>query len=144
MEELSIGFTGTRQGMSEEQLQTVDFLITKLATKATNFHHGGCIGSDIQAAKIAQRIGLHIICHPSTFERTWGEPIYSEIRKPDDPLRRNITIVAESTWVIAAPLELREQSRGGTWQTIRRAWHVKKPLWIVYRDGSLRPVQVEA
>ena len=56
---------------------------------------------------------------------------------PLDYLSRNKKIVEAATYMIAAP-ESEETLRSGTWSTIRYSIKLKKPLYIVMPDGSVR------
>ncbi len=102
------------------------------------FHEGDCIGADAQAAFLAREVGFRIICHPPTNEskraffpsdETWPAAPY---------LDRNKTIVNRSREMIATPGEFEEQLRSGTWSTIRYARKTRKPVSIVFPDGSVR------
>lgn len=127
---MKVGFTGTREGMSQAQREAVAKLLAEL--HADEFHHGDCIGADEQAAAIARAIGYRIHSHP---------PANSAIRafaradvelEPKDYLVRNREIVDASDVLVAAPAGP-EVRRSGTWSTVRyarkrgRAVHVVMP-----------------
>ena len=60
----SIGTTGTRNGLTEEQREWVeDFSIYK-KNRVNVLHHGDCLGSDNEVATIFSRRGKYIIAHP--------------------------------------------------------------------------------
>jgi hypothetical protein len=134
-----IGFTGTRNGMTPEQL--LGFTNTVKAFDLKEFHHGDCIGSDAEAhyhilglfphAKIIihppDKNGMRAFCKPST-----------HIHTPLPFLRRNQEIVDETDVLIATPGEATEQVRSGTWSTVRYALKNGRFVLIVYPDGTSR------
>jgi hypothetical protein len=141
---LSIGFTGTRHGMTVEQLRTLEWLLDELARTEPVFaaHHGDCVGADAQfhdlLADLTGDHTIHIVVHPGPAYDTARQAgrVGHERRDPLPHLMRNHNIVTESTVVIAAPRELDEQ-RGGTWATIRMARRAGKPLAIVHPRGRV-------
>lgn len=124
-----VGFTGTRRGMSERQKSLVRHFLNHLYRAGAEFHHGVCIGADIQAAEIAREIGYRTVGHP-------GPPgIWRDDKWVDDERRvatgyrlRNRAIVDECSTLLAAPQYLYENNhaarRSGTWQTINYAERV--------------------
>jgi hypothetical protein len=52
-------------------------------------------------------------------------------------MKRNKAIVAEAHRVMAVPKDMTAQPYGGTWKTIEMARKAKKPLVIVFPDGSV-------
>lgn len=108
---MRVGFTGTRKGMTGlQQQQVVDTLgmfrdVAGARRARAEFHHGGAVGADSQAAAQARCFGFYIVCYPAG----------------TDPLRRNRDIVAACDILIAAPETDTEERRSGTWSTIRYA-----------------------
>jgi hypothetical protein len=106
---MTIGFSGTRKGMSEAQRAQLHAVIDWLWTGRRDdreFRHGAAIGADLEAADIAVRwSGAQIVPHPAN----------------GNPLARNRAIVAASDILIAAPESDTEQQRSGTWATVRYA-----------------------
>lgn len=143
---VSVGFTGTRDGMTGEQLdQLMKCLIrhmhdgeTELSGKyAYDFHHGDCVGADEEAAAIAGVTHGWRVSHPpiDTKLRAYTK---SEVTLP--PLEykeRNKAIVRASQVVIVAPGTEKEIFRSGTWQTVRFARKYKRPLTIIYPSGRV-------
>ena len=125
IKKIHIGFTGTRLGMSENQKnQFSDHLGALTFTyPEVHFHHGCCIGADIEADVIARNHKCWMHLHPSTFKATqvqvyeFGDILYS----PAAPLVRDLDIVKASSILNAAPRNDKiEQFRGsGSWATIR-------------------------
>lgn len=117
---IRIGFTGTREGMSEAQKEQLGYVLSILwPSIPSSFIHGNAIGADQQAASIVTSC-------------PWG---LSERAIPagDNPLARNRKIVAECDILIAAPRHDKEELRSGTWATVRYARQAKKPVIMLSR-----------
>jgi len=136
----AIGFTGTQQGMTEDQQNNLRYFLILLHIPGREFHHGDCVGADFEAANIAQEIGYRVIAHPPT--KVDGKPdkrAYhqsDEIRPVKPYLTRNHNIVMACQIVIAAPVRnVRPSSlRGqGTWWTITDAEKQGRSLIILSR-----------
>jgi len=139
---ISIGFTGTRHGMSELQQQAAVALIDEIAPPAVFYaHHGDCIGADKQFHDACRSTNgrAYVVVHPGPDgARGWRAGCLGDERRDPAPhMWRNATIVAASTVMLAAPAEMTEQQRGGTWATIRMARKAGKPLAIVFPDGRV-------
>lgn len=132
---MDIGFTGTREGMTDRQRTAFKAL---LIGHAGPFHHGDCVGADEQAAGLARDAGLRIIGHPPTDGRLRAHYPSDENFDPRPYLDRNRDIVDASRVVIAAPKEMAEAAKGGTWATIRYARKRGVALWVVLPDGTVR------
>lgn len=133
----SVGFTGTRQGMTEAQRSTV---IKLLSSKETHMaHHGGCIGADIDFDTICRDIlSIPTSVHPSNLKNQQGKWSYTNVVFPEKPpLDRNKDIVDSVDFLVACPKGYIEEIRSGTWATIRYTRKVEKPLYIVYPNGSI-------
>jgi hypothetical protein len=130
---MAVGFTGTRRGMTGDQVITVAHILQHFFDKKhKEFHHGGEPHSDAQAAEMAEMIGYNVIVHPGGTAA--------------ENLKRNHEIVNASTYMIAAPHGVDQVWRGsGTWATIRYANgdNAKKPpgghrpMYVVWPDGSI-------
>ncbi len=144
-----IGFTGTRHGMTVAQRAEVASLVATFARSPpaeadVEFyprlvcHHGDCIGADSEFHDIARSVDALIEIHPGPLhdhQRQAGR--WGHVRHPALPhMRRNKIIVLESEVMIATPFEAEEQLRGGTWSTIRMARAAKRPLAIVWPNGT--------
>lgn len=136
-----IGFTGTQRGTTVEQREAVATLLD--AMEGPHFHHGDCVGADAEIDEIARRAGYRIHIHPPENPRKRS---FCEVR-PDrdttyDPapyLTRNRRIAFISSLLIAAPSEPNEQSRSGTWSTVRYARKIGRPVIVILPDGSSPP-----
>jgi len=132
---MRVGFTGTQQGMTEEQYDAVMDLLVEL--EPTEVHHGDCVGADEEFHGIARcmkrRPKVHI--HPpesqSKRARCGGDVSY-----PVKPyLERNHDIVDVSEVMVATPEQDHEVTRSGTWATIRYACKKGVPVHLVQRNG---------
>lgn len=132
-----IGFTGTREGMTSSQIVAIDELLSDdLIIRWAS--HGDCVGADAQFHMIAREQGLFIKGHPPTDPKLRAYCDFDEMAEEKPYLVRNKDIVDETDLLIAAPKEMTEQMRGGTWSTIRYARKAGKLIMIVWPDGSLR------
>lgn len=132
MENIIIGFTGTQEGMTEEQFQIVLSLVN--IYNPSSVHHGDCIGADYQFHEIVSYHANNrtfITIHPpeDSSKRAFCRG-YELILKPKPYLDRNRDIVDRSTILIAAP-KSKEVLRSGTWATIRYARKINRPHIIV-------------
>jgi predicted Rossmann fold nucleotide-binding protein DprA/Smf involved in DNA uptake len=59
------------------------------------------------------------------------------VHTPKAPLDRNRDIVDAAAVLIAAPKEMTETLRSGTWATVRYARKQGKQVWIVWPDGTV-------
>jgi hypothetical protein len=137
---IKVGFTGTQRGMTVDQLQSVIDLLLKCGGKGDEFHHGGCVGADVEAAKCARMFEYRTIRHPG------DNPAKQDARFLDYDYRvvlpnlvRNHVIVDEVDVMIAAPGEASEVLRSGTWATIRYATKSGRKIHIVFPDGTVAP-----
>ncbi len=137
----SLGFTGTRRGMTQAQKKFVHGII--VASSCSSGHHGDCIGSDADFHDMLEEMALSftIFIHPSN-ENTYrafkgsGEGEFDTvILPPKPPLVRNRDIVIASDLMLATPAGP-EILRSGTWSTIRFARQMLRPIVIVMPDGS--------
>lgn len=132
-----LGFTGTRQGLTERQIYDLNlfmriFLIEH-GDECIIAHHGDCVGADAQFHKVVDHPSFDIIIHPpkiSTYRAyCTGERV--TILPTKDYLDRNHDIVDASDLMVATPKEKTEQLRSGTWSTIRYAWKMNIPVIIL-------------
>jgi hypothetical protein len=140
----NIGFTGTRQGMTEEQFRQLSILLkTFINEEPCNFFHGQCIGADCEAAELASELGYSITAHPGYLPKNpqWkgsrGNFSKNTIILPEKPfLIRDHDIVDASDVLIATPAQKDETIRSGTWTTIRYGAKTKFVI-IIFPDGSI-------
>jgi hypothetical protein len=130
---VSVGFTGTQVGMTPGQEASVTQLLRVF--QGHEFHHGGCVGSDVQAAQIARRLDYTTVRWPGNTPDKQGVFVDDETRDELPNLERNHAIVDETGAMIATPRQQHEVRRSGTWATIRYARKKGGPLYVVLPDG---------
>ena len=130
---MKIGFTGTREGMSQQQKEEFALLINQLG--ATEFHHGDCAGADEDAHSIVREIfpGVRIIVHPPSSSYLQAYCRGDEHRAPATYLVRDRAIVESTEYLIGAPLSDTPAPKSGTWYTIRYAQKLGRPHTILAR-----------
>lgn len=137
----TVGFTGTRKGLSAAAYSTLAWFFDAIKTPAT-LRHGDCIGADSSAHYIAQRRGFQVIIHPPDQKalRAYCKDAFSVL--PEKPyLERNKDIVAASDRLFAAvPGPEDEHPSSGTWATVRYAEAAYLPVTLIYPDGSYEDI----
>jgi hypothetical protein len=144
----TVGFTGTRKGMTAIQMSAVMECLDKLPG-ALEVHHGCCVGADAELVRYlselnkGERAGqIKIIGHPSTVRGMVDEEsveLSHELTMPGAPLDRNKRIVLSSSFLLACPDTDEEQLRSGTWMTVRYAARIARPVRVVGPTGAVRP-----
>lgn len=87
---------------------------------------------------------MTIIGHPPEQGNRRAFLDYDEEREPKSYLKRNHDIVDEGVdGLIAAPNGWVEELRSGTWATVRYARKLKRRIWIIRPDGTLRKENVQ-
>lgn len=142
-----IGFTGTRKGLTNQQLAWLvrTFEDGVADGTMTQVHHGACIGAD--AAVHAQALECNIPIH------VWPpvNPKYLAVETitphplvtvhPKMPyLDRNRQIVGATYGLVALPKQNEQPDRmlwGGTWYTVDFAERTNKPVIICYPNGRV-------
>jgi hypothetical protein len=132
-----VSFTGTRHGMTE--VQRARFRDVLAGVCPDWFHHGDCVGADAEAHEDVARTLCLIHIYPSTAAtRAWcAGAALTETPKP--PLDRNRDIVDAGEALIATPKRMAEELRSGTWAAIRYARKRRKPIHIIWPDGTYTP-----
>ena len=132
-----IGFTGTREGVTDDQLAMLRRALASIGDVPT-LHHGDCVGADVAAHSLARAAGWRVVVHPPSNDRlrAWCEA--DEYRPEQDYLDRNAVIVAESDVLIACPKQNHEVQKGGTWWTVRHAREQGIPVLICWPDGRVK------
>lgn len=139
---MHVGFTGTRNGMTDAQKDAFANLLVNLNgpdfCRDAEFHHGDCIGADDQAATIAHEGGLFsVVCHPPADESHRAfNPYATFTLEPKTHFARNRDIVNETDVLIVCPLQAERQTRGGTWYTYDYAIKRKKKVTVIFPDGT--------
>ena len=137
--ERHIGFTGTREGMTEHQKETLRMVLTAAALQGDPviIHHGDCKGADAEAHEIALAVGCEVIIHPprKRIMRAYCQGA-REILPPEDYLERDRCIVDSCIGMIAAPKSDKEEKRSGTWYTVRYARKMNKSVILLARNQA--------
>ncbi len=124
--------------MTDKQKLTVKALVGFLMPREV--HHGDCLGADDEFHDIVEEITKAcIFVHPprNSSNRAWR--LGSYVFKTQPYLVRNDAIIASADLMLAVPFGFEERLRSGTWATIRHTRKAKKPLIIVWPDGSYTP-----
>lgn len=133
-EGIKLGMTGSRMGMTEKaEIILKKFLNNNIIIEA---HHGDCIGADEKFHEIVLENKIKTIIHPPKNNTMRSFCKGDEIRKPLDYIQRNHSIVNETDMLIAFPSTKTEIIRSGSWATIRYAKKNKKPILIIFTDGT--------
>jgi len=125
--------------MTHEQIGRVDELT---AYDFDIVHHGDCLGADADMHRIARANGQYIVGHPPIKNDFRAFCDFDEEHLPKEYLTRDRDIVHDSELLIATPAEMEPQPKGGTWYTVRYAETLKKPIVIVWPDGSLKRINL--
>jgi hypothetical protein len=124
------GFTGTRNGLNNNQTKKIIKLLKKY--KNIEVHHGDCIGADTDFHNLCVDLSknIKIVIHPPINEsmRYYNNSKY--IKKPKDYIKRNHDIVDIADILIACPISEEEVLRSGTWSTIRYARKFNKKVLL--------------
>ena len=130
---MKIGFTGSREGMSQKQKE--QFVLEMLKLEPTEFHHGDCEGADAEAHDIVREFfpAAKIVVHPPLNSSKRAFKDGDETREPDDYLPRDERIVNETSFLFGAPKSNIELKRSGTWYTIRYARRKDKKYIVLER-----------
>lgn len=140
-----IGFTGTRDGLTNKQLA---WLVTTFEDGVADgtireVHHGACVGAD--ASVHAQALECEVPVHvwPPVNPRyiavetlTPHRLVTVHARMPY--LDRDRVIVGAAAGLIALPKQNEQPDRmlwGGTWYTVDFAERMMKPVIICYPNG---------
>ena len=137
-----IGFTGTRNGMTEKQVSKIHTLLTGFVGEINPALilglHGDCIGADDDFNMLCLSENIKTLCRPCTFENMRAHRTSQQIAEPETPMQRNRKITAQADVMIACPPNYTEIKRGsGTWATIKFSRRAKKPLYIIFPDGTM-------
>jgi hypothetical protein len=133
---MKIGFTGTREGMTDAQLSTVENLFKIFVV--SEFHHGDCCGADAEAHEMAQELGAKVHAHPPLNEAMRAFMKADVVHPARDYLPRNRDVVDATFLLIGASMSAAPETFGGTWYTIDYAIKTGRRTIVVWPDGSIR------
>lgn len=128
---MRIGFTGSRNGMNNEQRELVIQFLEKNKDIEFEVHHGDCIGADTDFHNICSKYDkCKIYIHPPNNNTMRSFCISRHILEPKPYIIRNHNIVNSCDILLACPSGKTEQLRSGTWATIRYARKINKSVLI--------------
>ncbi len=140
---VSVGLTGTRQGMTFSQRNEVARIVEMLNPRCVA-HHGCCEGADMDFDAICRRYGIRRHLHPGCNSR--GDTPTS-VLPPDNEsyvleqvlpyLVRDKIIAERVELLIGIPKGYDEEQRSGTWTTIRMRRKTGLPILVIYPDGVM-------
>ena len=133
-EEVHLGFTGTRSGLTDIQRIDVKNILESYSSVNIVVHHGDCIGADTDFHKICREIGhnIKIVIHPPIDVKLRAFNSGDVCLSPKKYIKRNHDIVNNTTLLIACPHDkTKEINRSGTWATIRYASKHLKPVKLI-------------
>lgn len=118
---MKLGFTGSREGMSQHQKE--QFVLEILRLNPTEFHHGDCVGADAEAHAIVREFlpNTKIVIHPPASNSARAFCKGDEYKDPMAYIPRDRQIVINTEYLIGTPKSDKEVIRSGTWTTIRYA-----------------------
>lgn len=125
-DDFHVGFTGTQEGMTVEQVDVVRRMMRRLAERhgdRLRAFHGDCVGADFQFDDVCRLLGVWRGIYPSNIKakRAHCEARGAVEMAPEaPPLERNTRIVVASRDLLIAGPKGPEEMRSGTWSTVRR------------------------
>lgn len=140
MTSTALGVTGSRLGASPAQLAIAALVISGLhrfCVQLERIDHGDCVGADAQIHEMARAAGLYVVGHPPRYSGSRAFCAFDVELPPAEFNDRNRSIVDATHRLLALPETVENQRlRSGTWSTVRYATKKRRPVLIVYRDGS--------
>lgn len=138
---MRIGFTGTREGCTDEQHARLRAEIDRLHSQgAYAAHHGDCIGADAEFHDVCKGVGLWLVIHPPLVPRLRAFKPGNDTRVAKQYYPRNRDIVDETDVLVACPNDGPRRPNSGTWYTIGYAEQKRKPIILIHADGSVRRI----
>lgn len=134
-----LAFTGTKKGATQDQLDTLLSLLVEYRDKGYQWmHNGDCIGADNQAGLLWLRLNRKILLHPPTEDKYRGFLPYYQSFEPRSYLYRDQHMVEMSKVLFATPYTFHEETRSGTWTTVRYARKLRRRIFIINPDGGIQ------
>jgi len=136
---MKVGFTGSREGMSDSQKKRVKELLEENVENTpislNQFHYGDYIGADDEAHLMAKELKYDTHCHgPKSFDNrklNHGDINYKETEC------NFLLLVKYTNLLIATPNSIEsENEKSGVWCTVRNAKSLNKKIHIIYPDGT--------
>ena len=105
-----------------------------LSLNSGEFHHGDCVGVDVQAARLAAHFGYTVVSHPPKEDILRAFHKSTIILPPLGYLERDKRIVDAVDLLLVVPKENQWQPRGGTWYTHDYAKKRGVPRIVIFPD----------
>jgi hypothetical protein len=133
----TLGFTGSRHGMTNEQRKAFIELICGLTV--VEFHHGDCKGADAQAHAVIRQYasGARIVGHPPIDDRWRAFCKCDELLPCYEYLQRNRHIVGDVQAVVGTPSGPPSTRGSGTWYTLRYAIEQGVQTFVIQPNGGM-------
>ncbi len=132
-----LAVSGSRIGMTPWQRRAMVRLIQHVAVTA--IVHGDCIGVDAEADEIARGLGIDRFAFPSTHKsRAYCDGVVY-LDTPAPPMKRNRRIVEHGAYLVACPRD----GSVGTWQAVRHARYIGRPMMILGDAEVLERVEAK-
>jgi len=134
-----LGFTGTKKGIGSDQRKALQGALAIFREKGYLWmHNGDCIGADATAALLWRRVKGKIYLHPPIKTRFRANLVADISCEPLDYLARDRHIAESSEVLVATPSGFFEEVRSGTWTTVRYARKLRRHIFLVFPDGTVR------
>lgn len=144
---MSVGFTGTRRGLTARQREALPGVLFALWAKHLPvLRHGDCVGADEEAHRIAKGpkalslyrdVGAWVVVYPPLKEVYRAFCDGDTVMPAADYLVRDDHIARACKVLVACPKNRFEETQSGTWFTVRRARQYGKPVVVVWPDGDV-------
>ncbi len=132
-----MGFTGTKTGVTRRQRAAMFIAFTDLREDGFLWmHNGDCVGADDTAADVWHDVGGKIYLHPPSNEKFRAFHKAEIICESKPYLRRDEDIAASAHTLVACPAGYEEETRSGTWTTVRRAAVLRRRIILIFPDGT--------
>jgi hypothetical protein len=134
-----LAFTGSKDTITPAQVKQLE---NELRNKRDRgylwMHNGDCVVSDHAAAMLWKKLNGRVMLHPPIKNRYRADFHQADIIcEPADYLTRDRHMVDCSELIIGTPQTYEEQTRSGTWATLRYAKALRLERIIIFPDGSV-------
>lgn len=134
---MNVGHTGTRNKLPQAQDEALKAALELLRRAGfIHAHSGDCLGSDRCFHEHAVQSGFTTHGHLPQDDALRAFCTYDHEYPPKTHFARNRDIVDNSRLLTVCPRLMEEEDRGGTWYTAGYARKKKKPIWIIWPDGT--------
>jgi len=95
------------------------------------------VGADSEADSVAEELGLYRVTHPPENPKNRAYCVADETHPLKPYTVRDHDIVDASQILVACSKAMHEIQRSGTWATVRYAQKRKRPVLVVWPDGTV-------